>query len=244
MKTILLREADLHRGPLVLINREHPFREHPVALQMLRGQGKEIPLESHAATLLRACIRACGGAGRIVPVSGWRSHAEQTAIWNETLAEHGEEFTRSYVARPGCSEHESGLAIDLAKAAPEIDFIRPDFPCDGVCGAFRRLAAEYGFVERYRAEKRALTGIAAEPWHFRYVGAPHAALMEENGLCLEEYGLFLRRRGEQLRRLANGRRARVRYVPCGGKETELLLPESCWQLSGDNAAGYILTLWE
>ena len=244
MKTILLSETDLHRGPLILINRAHPLQPCAVALQTLYWKEKRIPLEARAASLLQACVRACGGAGLIVPVSGWRSHAEQMEIWNDSLAEHGRAFTESYVARPGCSEHESGLAIDLAKAAAEIDFIRPDFPCDGVCGAFRRSAADYGFIERYRAEKRPLTGIAAEPWHFRYVGAPHAVLIEKNGLCLEEYAPFLQRNGEQVCRLANGKCARVRYIPWTGAEMEICLPKSCWQISGDNAGGFILTLWE
>ena len=79
-------------------------------------------------------------AGQIRAVSGWRSRAEQRQIWNDSLRENGEAFTRSYVALPGCSEHETGLAIDLAAEAPEIDFIRPDFPRDGVFAVFRRLA--------------------------------------------------------------------------------------------------------
>ena len=82
------------------------------------------------------------------------------------------------MALPGCSEHQTGLAIDLGKAAGYIDFIRPAFPYDGVCGRFRRLAARYGFIERYQRGKEEVTGISAEPWHFRYVGAPHAQLME------------------------------------------------------------------
>ena len=63
-----------------------------------------------------AHVEASAGAGRIVPVSGWRSRKEQQAIWDDTLAKQGEAFTRSYVALPGCSEHETGLAIDLAEA--------------------------------------------------------------------------------------------------------------------------------
>ena len=183
-----------------------------------------------------------GGAGRIVPVSGWRSRTEQEQIWADSLRDHGEAFTRSYVALPDCSEHQSGLAIDLAKAAEEIDFIRPEFPYDGVCGAFRRSAAKYGFIERYREEKRALTGIAAEPWHFRYVGAPHAQLMETNGLCLEEYRDFLRQ-GPRSVALENGRMAQVFYVPAAGAVTEVEVPEGCCQISGDNVEGFILTWW-
>ncbi len=242
-RSILLREADLHRGPLVLINREHPLEGgfHGELAELPR-RGQSVLMESRAAALLEACIQSVGGAGRIVPVSGWRSRTEQEQIWADSLRDHGEAFTRSYVALPDCSEHQSGLAIDLAKAAEEIDFIRPEFPYDGVCGAFRRSAAKYGFIERYREEKRALTGIAAEPWHFRYVGAPHAVLMDKHNLCLEEYSPFLRR-GEQVCVLENGKRARVRYVPWAGTETEVTVAEDCCQISGDNVGGFIVTIW-
>ena len=105
----------------------------------------------------------------------------------QSLAENGREFTEQYVARPGCSEHQTGLAIDLGLRLPEIDFIRPYFPYDGLAGRFRQLAAEYGFVERYPQGKEAVCGIAHEPWHFRYVGRPHALIMQKRGLTLEEY---------------------------------------------------------
>ena len=124
-----------------------------------------------------------------------------------------------------------------------MDFIRPDFPDEGPCGAFRRLAARYGFILRYRREKEAVTGIGEEPWHFRYVGAPHAALMEEHGLCLEEYGDFLRA-GPQRRVLSNGRRVEVSWLACPGESVEAELPEGICQLSGDNGEGFILTAWE
>ncbi len=238
---MVLREQDVFRGPLVLVNREHPLRAFDSDLAMLPWGGG-IRMERRAAALLAVCVRAVGGEQGIVPVSGWRSREEQAQIWNDSMGSHGEVFTRSYVAPPDCSEHQTGLAIDLAQAAEDIDFIRPDFPDSGVCGAFRRRAARCGFIERYREEKRPLTGIAAEPWHFRYVGAPHASLIEDNGLCLEEYAAFLRR-GNQTCRLENGKEAFVRYVPCEGKKTEIPVPEGCWQLSGDNDGGFILTVW-
>ena len=137
--------------------------------------------------MLADCIRAGGGEGQIVPVSGWRSREEQQRIWDDTLAKEGEAFTRQYVACPGCSEHQTGLAIDLGLAAPHIDFIRPDFPDTGVCRAFREQAGKYGFILRYPAGKEHITGIAHEPWHFRYVGTPHSAIMTRLGLTLEEY---------------------------------------------------------
>ena len=142
----------------------------------------------------------------------------------------------------GCSEHETGLAIDLGQGGGAVDFIRPAFPETGACGAFRRLAARYGFVLRYPEGKERVTGIAHEPWHFRYVGVPHARLMEEAGLCLEEYFDFLRERPRRCV-LENGLSVTARYVPWDGMARELELPEGCWQLSGDNASGFVLTVW-
>ena len=228
-------------GPLALVNRQHPLQGgFTIPLAPPDEAFPEILMEQQAAKMLAACIRAVGGAGRIVPVSGWRSHAEQRRLWADTLAREGESFTRSYVACPGCSEHETGLAIDLAEAAGEIDFIRPAFPDDGVCGAFRRAAARYGFIERYRADKAALTGIAAEPWHFRYVGAPHALLMEQRGLCLEEYIALLAAQ-PLCCTLPNGRAVTVRRF---AEDAPLPPAAGPRQVSADNAGGVIVTDWE
>lgn len=244
MRPLKLRREHTAMGPLILVNPTHPLRPQPgPELVPADPHRPGVLLERRCARLLRACVQAVGGGGGIVPVSGWRSQAEQQAIWDDTLEREGEDFTRKYVALPGCSEHQTGLAIDLGEAAGEIDFIRPRFPEDGVCGAFRRAAAGYGFIQRYRREKEAVTTIAEEPWHFRYVGAPHAALMEGNGLCLEEYRDFV---AEQPRRcaLAGGRAATVSWLPCPAEGLELPEPEGCWQISGDNAGGFFLTVWE
>ncbi len=243
MRTLVLHREETAQGPLILVNAAHPLA--PGYLPELTAADCRFPgiqLERQAAHLLTACVQAAGGQGAIVPVSGWRSREEQQAIWDGTWKAEGEAFTRRYVAPPGCSEHETGLAIDLAERAEHIDFIRPDFPDRGPCGVFRRLAARYGFLQRYRGEQEALTGIGAEPWHFRYVGAPHAQLMEEHGLCLEEYAAFLAD-GPKLCTLPNGRNVRVSRLPCPGERVEVQVPEGCCQVSGDNQGGFILTLW-
>ena len=238
MRTVSIPREQIFQGPLVLVNRAHPLHEkEQSALTSVDPHHPDILLESRARQLLSACIQKAGGQREIVPVSGWRSQQEQQRIWDDSMAEHGETFTRQYVALPGCSEHQTGLAIDLGKAAGYIDFIRPAFPYDGVCGRFRRLAARYGFIERYQRGKEEVTGISAEPWHFRYVGAPHAQLMETNGLCLEEYRDFLRQ-GPRSVALENGRMAQVFYVPAAGAVTEVEVPEGCCQISGDNVEGF------
>ena len=74
------------------------------------------------------------------------------------------------------------------------------------------------------------------------MGAPHAQLMETNGLCLEDYRDCLRQ-GPRSVALENGRMAQVFYVPAAGAVTEVEVPEGCCQISGDNVEGFILTWW-
>lgn len=239
-----LCKEQIGSGPLILVNRSHPLTEEstPILVPPDSRYG-HILLEAQAARLLGACLRSVGGAGKIIPVSGWRSRQEQQRIWEDTLRQEGQAFTHSYVALPGCSEHETGLAIDLGKAGEKLDFIRPDFPSDGVCGAFRRAAAWYGFIERYPEDKTEVTGIAAEPWHFRYVGVPHALLMKRHRLCLEEYIEYIRQ-GPCRIVLNNGQAVRIFHLPCSNRQMELELPAGHCQVSGDNAGGWIVTHWE
>lgn len=240
----MLCREQVWQGPLVLVNHENALKAGwETDLIAVDERYPDILLERRAARLLSACIAGIHGAGGIIPVSGWRSRTEQQRIWDDTLRENGAAFTRQYVARPGCSEHQTGLAIDLGKAKSEIDFIRPDFPYSGLCQTFRNAALRYGFIERYPQGKEAVTGISHEPWHFRYVGAPHAQIMHENGLCLEEYTDLIRRQGACCV-LGNGRTARVFHVPCTGGHTKCTLPDSCCQISGNNVDGFVVTAWE
>lgn len=233
----------IHNGLLILVNAEHPIQhmERPVLAPAVPGS--DILLDTRAAAMLSGVISRIGAAGEIVPVSGWRSEAEQREIWDGSMRDSGEEFTRKYVALPGCSEHQTGLAIDLALRADNIDFIRPEFPYDGVCSRFRALAADYGFVERYQSGKEGVTGIAAEPWHFRYVGRPHARIMCEMGLCLEEYVEYLRAYPYPERLLEVRGEVYEAEVGFAGARDTLGLPDAPYQVSGNNVDGYIYTLW-
>lgn len=233
----------IHSGLLVLVNAEHPIRRRERPVLAPAAPGSDVLLDTRAAAMLTGLISRLGAAGEIVPVSGWRSMREQREIWDGSMAENGTEFTRKYVALPGCSEHQTGLAIDLALRSDNIDFIRPDFPYDGICGRFRALAADYGFIERYQAGKEHITGIAAEPWHFRYVGRPHARLMSDNGLCLEEYVELLRSYPYPERLLETRGGVYEAYVGFAFAKSKLELPDAPYQISGNNVDGYIYTLW-
>lgn len=193
MRTELFHGPAFELGDLVLVNGTFPcppgLPQEP--LVPVHSADGGILMTRRAAAMLNALMEELGGWADIVPVSGWRSQAEQRAIWDDSMAENGEEFTRKFVARPGHSEHQTGLAIDLGLRGEEVDFIRPEFPYEGICQAFRARMARYGFIQRYPAGKERVTGIAHEPWHFRYVGTPHAQLMTERGLTLEEYHVLL-----------------------------------------------------
>lgn len=252
MKTILLPPKAVYSGPLILINSRYPYRPsgRPRALRKLSRSREGRPavvLEEKAATQLLRLLTAIGGRRQIRPVSGWRSEREQTFIYEESLKENGADFTAIYVAKPGHSEHESGFAIDMAIEKPEIDFIRPDFPHHGIAQTFREQAATFGFIERYPAGKEEITGIASEPWHFRYVGKPHAAIMKELALTLEEYHLLLKEypvgRKPFLYRRGSRRFTLSYQAAAGPKEAVAIAVDDRrpFQISGNNIDGFILT---
>lgn len=186
MLTLKASRQDL-RGYLILVNASHPLLVPAEGLVPVDRRRPDILLQWEAAKALGEALAYIGAGDGIIPVSGYRSRAEQAAIYESSLRENGPAFTKKYVALPGCSEHETGLAIDLGLNRGEIDFLRPDFPYKGICQRFREAAPRFGFIQRYAADKEAVTGIAHEPWHFRYVGRPHAMVMAEKGLALEEY---------------------------------------------------------
>ena len=119
MRAARYGRRQMRSGPLVLVNHQHPLAEEP--RQLLTAADERYPgilLERQAARLLAACIQAAGGAREIVPVSGWRSQAEQQAIWEDTLQSRGEAFTRQYVAVPGWRRRSTSSGQTFRRKAP------------------------------------------------------------------------------------------------------------------------------
>ncbi len=245
------------QGTLILVNRKTPLKSR-IAEERLTGFPKDkeplpgggfrmLALEQETARMLRFALQSLSGPGKIALVSGYRKEWEQQELYGKSLREKGEVFTRSYVAFPGCSEHETGLAVDLGELTEEIDYICPSFPYRGICQEFREKAASYGFVERYQKDKKKLTGISPEPWHFRYVGTPHARIMKSRGMCLEEYLDDLQNYPLGKRELVwqeEGWQFSIGYCRVCGEEALLQVPENrLYQISGDNRGGIIRTVW-
>lgn len=250
MKQIVLNHASIYEGHLILVNKYHPIRSQLDVGKLVTVSERypDILLDRQAQTMLSQVLKDINGEYHIVPVSGYRSEQEQTQIFEDSLRENGEDFTKKYVALPGCSEHQTGLAIDLGENKPRVDFIRPDFPYSGICQQFRQMAVRYGFIERYPQGKQAITGIEWEPWHFRYVGYPHSMIMQNNGFTLEEYTDYTKQFPEYGRHLlfeCDGQQIEIYYIPAlGSTEIVAELPEDrFYQFSGNNVDGFIATLW-
>jgi D-alanyl-D-alanine carboxypeptidase len=119
--------------------------------------------------------------------SAYRSYATQVAVYNQDVAQHGRPFADTDTARPGHSEHQTGLAVDISAvpAACSLDV------CFGTTPQGKWLVANawrFGFLLRYPADKVAVTGFTYEPWHFRYIGTALAAEMHRRGVTtLEEF---------------------------------------------------------
>lgn len=129
MKHIDLNTEMIHKGALILVNPAYAITEEPTnTLIPACDAVPDILLDRSAAVLLNQLMREIHGWRSIVPVSGYRPLWEQQNIWDDSLRDSGLEFTRKYVAVPGHSEHQTGLAIDLGLKQEHIDFICPEFP--------------------------------------------------------------------------------------------------------------------
>ena len=232
----ILTEKDIHRGPLILVNATYPLQEDIVYdnLEAYNASYPSIFLNKNMNQSLVCMINELQAQKQIVPVSGYRTLAEQKKIYEDSIIENGIEFTKKYVAFPNTSEHQTGLAIDLGLNEKNIDFIRPSFPRRGISEKFRQLASSFGFIERYMEDKENITKISAEEWHFRFVGYPHAKWIKEHNLCLEEYIERIKRQPIIYQNYE------ISYIPYSGIKIVIEL-DADDTVSGNNVDGFIVT---
>ena len=119
--------------------------------------------------------------------SGYRSYESQVRVYNADVAKNGQAYADTDTARPGHSEHQTGLAVDISAVPAKCSLAA----CFADTPQGRWLAANawrFGFLLRYPADKVPVTGFTFEPWHFRFIGQPLAAEMHTRGITtLEEY---------------------------------------------------------
>ncbi|WP_084476306.1 M15 family metallopeptidase [Arthrobacter sp. I3] len=154
--------------------------------QLVRVQAER--LRAPAADAYKQFAKAAKAAGvNVMPISGYRSFSEQASLYHSYVRQYGQATADTLAARPGYSEHQTGLAMDIGNASGTCALQA----CFANTPAGRWAAEhgwEYGFIIRYPAGAEATTGYTYEPWHLRYVGKVIAEDMQSTGIAtLEKY---------------------------------------------------------
>lgn len=250
---LTVRSDELHCGELILVNNDHAYidtvapavisKETPADVYTYKSSDYVILDTSIDLNLtvirtlnsLFADYKAYSGKVNVMINAAWRSIEQQEAIFAEKGAD--------IAANPGYSEHHSGYALDICiyengkgrTFADEEPYVWIPQNC-----------SKYGYIRRYPEGKTAITGITHEPWHYRYVGIPHATYMTQNSLTLEEYIDALKQysfAGNHLLVSENNTEYEIWYVPATNELTSVPVPNDReYTLSGNNVDGFIVTV--
>ncbi|AAK81230.1 D-alanyl-D-alanine carboxypeptidase [Clostridium acetobutylicum] len=143
-------------------------------------------MESEAATGLENMFNAASKDGlTLLAVSGYRPYSYQQKLYNEKVARDGKAEADKYVAEPGTSEHQTGLAMDLLST--EYSSLDDGFMNTNSYKWLQQNCGKYGFIIRYPKDKENITKYNFEPWHVRYIGLPASQEIMNRGITLEEY---------------------------------------------------------
>ncbi len=249
-EVVSVSTADVARGYLILVNGKTPYNfdigEEIVSLYQNEDKSSTFGLATSDISCAKSVLGYLNAMMEAyyadtedpftVLNSGFRTYEDQESILNDRIDKVGEEEAYAYVARPGYSEHHSGFAFDLASYGENKDGNWLPNHCQ-----------EYGFIQRYRADKEAITGILYEYWHYRYVGIPHAEVMMNENYCMEEYITLV---GQYTYSepfyytVETGETYAVYTVPVSeGEATEIPVPKDAeYTVSGNNVGGFIVTV--
>lgn len=181
-------------SPWVVVNKVRPVTPEGFSPSDLttaaapRASGYQVRAEVADAIDAMFAAAAEEGAGRLSLESGFRSYASQQSVYGGRLSDRGRAYADQWIARPGHSEHQLGLAVDVGPVgAPGC----ADMRCIGRTAQGQWLAENswrFGFIVRYQEGNRDWTGYNPEPWHLRYVGVPLATDYHQGGwTSFEEY---------------------------------------------------------
>lgn len=168
----------------VVTNKKRPLPNGFIPPNLVTIGGTK--LQKIAADEANQLVGDAAAAGvTIRPISGYRSYNSQVSLYNSYVARDGQSKADTYSARPGFSEHQTGLVVDMGDGGR----------CDlEICYAntpggkwIAENAHKYGFIVRYLEGKTPITGYQYEPWHLRYVGVELATELKTNGQTMEEF---------------------------------------------------------
>lgn len=177
-----------------LTSKKHPLPANYVPNELVEtsvahgDSDKPMKVQKRIEAPLRAMYAAAEEDGvELMLSSAYRSISDQRALQDEFIAKQGKAMAALYVAAPGTSEHHTGMSVDLASASSQCE--TDSDACSLSQAAISWLAEnapKFGFIQRYPEGKQPITGVAFEPWHYRYVGVTLARAMIQSDLTLDE----------------------------------------------------------
>lgn len=254
----LENEKNIHSGALILVNGDHEFTgKEPADVvssydyrttsdgdKVMSITDSDVSAKKTVLSSLRKMLsdfKKEKGKDDVMLSKGYVSVADQ-----KTIYENADDPKK--VEAPGFSEHHTGYALDFQLDQENY----PKFTGEGDYAWVNENCFKYGFIQRYPDSKSDITGVKGKEWHYRYVGAPHAQLIYENGLSFEEYIDHLKQYNREAPLYFNdysGTRYAIYYVPASKEDsTNVDVPlhknEKAYKysISGNNVDGYIVTV--
>ena len=174
-------------GTFYLVNRQHMISEnYSPEVRVVNAYGMKRSMRDDAATALEEMFAAAKAEKvGLSTVSGYRSYTKQKTIYSRKQKSTDEETANSLVALPGSSEHQMGMAMDLAQKGGSQ--LNSGFGNTKAGQWINANAWKYGFIVRYPKDQTAITGYAFEPWHVRYVGKAYAKAIFDSDEVMETY---------------------------------------------------------
>ena len=199
------RDIDSHTSDweLLLVNKKHEVPEGYILELEEVESGHQV--DKRIAKSLEQMLSDARKEG-LSPIicSSYRTNAKQQKLYNNKVREYkrwgcsseeAEELASYWVAIPGTGEHETGLAVDIVSRDYQI--LDEKQEQTDVQKWLIDNSYKYGFALRYPTDKKDITMINYEPWHYRYVGVDNATYMKEHDMCLEEYIEYLKQLEEE-----------------------------------------------
>ncbi|TPG83568.1 VanY-A/VanY-F/VanY-M family D-Ala-D-Ala carboxypeptidase [Brevibacillus laterosporus] len=237
-----ITKEQIYKGDLLLVNKDYPIQPDSIKSDIINVfQNKElvrgyVVLDRNlrlSIDIVKKFLKVVDAAEKegvhhFLISSGYRDFEEQRELYQKMGSD--------YALPAGYSEHNLGLSLDVGSTqmkmekAPEGKWIEEE-------------VWKYGFVLRYPKNKANITGIQYEPWHIRYVGLPHSAIMQKNKFTLEEYLDFLKEKKE-ISTNVEGKKYTVSYYKISKSTTVNVPANQHHEISGNNVDGVIVTVHE
>ncbi|HDX9491613.1 D-Ala-D-Ala carboxypeptidase VanY [Bacillus thuringiensis] len=237
-----ITKEQIYKGDLLLVNRDYPVKKDSIRSDIINVNHNSELVRGYvifdrnlrsSKDVMKKFLNVVDAAGKesvnhFLISSGYRDFQEQKQLY--------EKMGSDYALPAGYSEHNLGLSLDIGSTqkkmekAPEGKWIEEN-------------VWKHGFVLRYPKNKSHITGIQYEPWHIRYVGLPHSAIMQKKNFTLEEYLEFLKEEKE-ISTEVEGKKYTVSYYKVSGNMKVNVPANKQYEISGNNMDGVIVTVQE